>query len=461
MSDTAARLREQVSGRDETFRPIAPRNSAETGLDRTFISNLILKTMFYRQEMIDFELCDSLQLPFAVIDEHVTELRREKLIEIAGTADHSPSSYVLRISELGGKRARQALAVSHYVGPAPVSLKQYIAGFIKQVEGVRSARRDSLRQALSHLVLPRETVEQIGPAFEAGRALFLFGEPGNGKSALAAALGAAMTDNVFIPHAVEVDGQIIKVLDPIFHGISEVRGGQDDVLSHVDPQRARRSRAQAGAPSADMRPGRPLDERWVSVTRPLVFVGGELDLSMLDLRFNEREGTYEAPLHMKANGGILIIDDFGRQLVQPRDLLNRWIVPLDKNVDFLTLHTGKKFPIPFHTMVVFATNLNPSELVDDAFLRRIPYKVELRPPDREEYREIFVRECKSVGVEPSLQAIEYIFRRYYEELGVQVRACHPRDILRNIVDRARWAGTLPKLTVESLEQVCRGYFLAT
>jgi predicted ATPase with chaperone activity len=422
-----------------TFRPVAPRTSAETGLSRSFITNLILKTFYYRNDLMGHEVARSLHLQFSVIEEHLEELRREKLIEVKGADGASLAGYRFCISQLGRDRAREALKVSQYVGPAPVTLKDYTDGLIAQTSAREPVNAAVLQAGLSHLVLPHEVVQQVGPALNAQRSLFLYGSPGNGKTVLAEAIGRAMGGDLMVPHAIEVDNQVIKVNDPIFHG-DPVDGGSD------------------GDPLAALRMDRP-DERWVQVRRPVVFAGGELTLEMLDLNFNDREGFYEAPLQMKANGGVFIIDDFGRQIVEPRDLLNRWIVPLEKGVDFLSLHTGRKFPIPFSAMVIFATNLKPQDLVDEAFLRRIRYKVEMRDPEPSDYFEIFSRECRARGIEPRRDAIAHIYRSYYETKGIPVRACHPRDLLEKIVEAARWRGDAPSLEPESIDTVCRSYFL--
>lgn len=419
-----------------TTRPMAPRRSADTGLSRAFINELMLKTFYYRNEMTGLEVAKALHLAFSVIDEHLEDLRREKLIEVKGAEGTGTASYRFALSQVGRDRAREALKVSQYVGPAPVSLREYTDGLMAQSTDREPINAEILREGLSHLVLPGEVVSQVGPALNSQRSLFLYGSPGNGKTVLAEAIGRAMGGPLSIPHAIEIDGQVIKIYDPIFHGDPEP----------VEP----------GETSLDS--SRP-DDRWVRVRRPVVFAGGELTLDMLDLTFNEREGFYEAPLQMKANGGVFIVDDFGRQRVEPRDLLNRWIVPLEKGVDFLSLHTGRKFPIPFLAMVIFATNLKPQDLVDEAFLRRIRYKVEMNDPEPEDYLEIFGRECRARSIEPRREAIAYIYRTFYDGRGIPVRACHPRDILDKIVEAANWNGEAPRLTPEAIDAVCRSYFL--
>lgn len=453
-----------MSGHSSFF-PAAPRKGSETGLASSFLLNLILKTFYYRQEMLGHEVARELHLPFAVVDEYIQHLRREKLLEVGGSTTTAAATYRFQITEGGRQRAREALKVSQYVGPAPVPLEAYIDGLLAQTTTHAPANRDLLRNALAGMVLPPDIIEKIGPALECRRALFLFGNPGNGKTALAEGIGQALGGTLLIPYAVEIDGQVIKVMDPIFHGYEPT--STDAALDELQ------SNIQAGVLDDDSYGGEAavyddtiatigadrFDERWVEVQRPVVFAGGELELDMLDLTFNPREGFYEAPLHMKANGGVFIIDDFGRQLVSPRDLLNRWIVPLDKGVDFLTLHTGRKFPIPFRAMVIFATNLKPQELADEAFLRRIRYKVEIGNPSREEFVQIFWQECANAGIKPDEQAVDFIYEVYYEGMRISPRCCHPRDLLQKVVETARWRGTAPTLDRDILDLVCSSYFL--
>jgi len=326
--------------------PRAPRTSAESGLSAAFLFDLTLKTLYQQSEMRGSEVAEAMRLPFVVVEESLEALRREKLIEIRGNDGPSRAAYRYLILSAGRERAREVLAVSRYVGPAPVSLRDYTDRVNLQERGLERIPSDRLREAFSHLVLSSGTLERVGPAVAARKSIVL-----------AEAIGKALGDSIHVPHAIEMDQQVIKVYDPVFHGEEESFSSGDE-----------------GLPLSGAVP----DRRWVRARRPVVFSGGELTLEMLDLIFNAREGFYQAPLQMKATGGVFILDDFGRQMVQPRDLLNRWIVPLEKGVDYLTVHTGRKFPIPFRTLVIFATNLRPHDLVDEAFLRRIRYKVVMR-----------------------------------------------------------------------------------
>lgn len=418
--------------------PRAPRTGAETGLSPSFLLDLTLKTLYYQSEMRGFEIADALRLPFAVVEESLEALKRERLIESRGSEGANRAAYRYLILSAGRDRAREALAVSRYVGPAPVSLAAYTERVLEQNRGLERIPADRLREAFASLVLAPGTVDRIGPAVAARKSIFLHGAPGNGKSVIAEAIGKALGTMIHVPHAVEMDQQVIKVYDPVFHGAEED--------------------ATDGAGALPLA-GSMTDRRWVRARRPVVFAGGELTLEMLDLIFNPREGLYQAPLQMKANSGVFIVDDFGRQMVRPRDLLNRWIVPLEKGIDYLTLHTGRKFSIPFRTLVIFATNLRPHDLVDEAFLRRIRYKIALHDPSRQEYREIFRMECERLGIPMSDWAVAHLFREYYEAQGIKPRCCHPRDILEKVADSARFAGTEPVLDAEVLNRVCGSYFL--
>ena len=279
-------------------------------------------------------------------------------------------------------------------------------------------------------------LEQLGPAINSGKAIFLYGPPGNGKTVIAEGIGRTIGGDIFLPHALDVDGQIITIFDPVNHQLIDDEGGDTSIVAAV----AR-------------------DRRWVRIKRPVVTVGGELTLDMLDLSFNANSKFYEAPLQLKANGGVFVVDDFGRQRIRPRDLLNRWIVPLESRVDYLTLHTGKKFEIPFDVLIVFATNLDPASLADEAFLRRIPYKIYAKDPTVEEFSRIFELNCKRKNLVYDPVIVEYLLRRYYQPRGMKMRACHPRDILDQVVDLSRFQGRSPAITRELLDQACHSFFL--
>jgi predicted ATPase with chaperone activity len=278
--------------------------------------------------------------------------------------------------------------------------------------------------------------DKLGPAVNSGKSLFLYGAPGNGKTVVAEGIGRALGTDMHIPHAVDVDGQTITMYDPVSHVRSASTAASQSVISAAVH-----------------------DRRWEQIRRPVVVVGGELTLEMLDLTFNPISKFYEAPIQMKANGGVFVVDDFGRQRIPPRDLLNRWIVPLESRVDFLTLHTGRKFEIPFNVFIIFATNLKPESLADEAFLRRIPYKIRAQNPTAEEYARIFEIVCRKRGLPFDAVMVEYLMRAYYERRNIQMRACHPRDLVEQVVDMCRYQQREPLITRDMLDAACASYFL--
>jgi hypothetical protein len=297
--------------------------------------------------------------------------------------------------------------------------------------------RGRLQEGFSHLVVGDQVLEQLGPAVNAGKAVFLYGPPGNGKSVIAEGMGRTLGGHMYMPYAVEVSGHIITMYDPISHEALDAReGGSTSVISSA-----------------------PCDRRWVRIRRPVVVVGGELTLEMLDLTFNPVSKFYEAPLQLKANGGVFLVDDFGRQRMRPEDLLNRWIVPLESRVDYLTLHTGKKFQVPFDVLTVFATNLDPASLADEAFLRRIPYKIAIQDPDIEQFTKIFELNCRRRRLRFHQVMVAYLLRRHYRPLQRPLRACHPRDLIDQITALCRYRGIEPTISRELLDAACNSYFL--
>lgn len=425
---------------------VEPKSVEDTGLSPGFLSDLILKMLYYESALTGFNIAEGLKLPFHQVVEVVLDfMRKERLCEISGSSGSLVSgAFQYLISSYGRERAREVLSRNQYVGPAPVPIDLY-------AEAVRAQRirdmvigPDIVDEGLSHLVVSRELRERVGPAVNSGQSMFLYGFPGNGKTVIAEAIGSKMlVGNVYVPYAVEVDGQVITVFDPLTHNPIE---DNDPAPAH---SKSRRSRQPA--------PKR-LDARWVLCERPVVVAGGELVMESLDLNYNESAKYYEAPLQMKANGGIFLIDDFGRQLVKPRDLLNRWIVPLEKQVDYLTLHTGKKIAIPFEELIIFSTNLEPKSLVDEAFLRRIRHKILVGNPTFDEYREIFRRMCETRDVEYDEDVLVYLLETYYVKAKRSLRACHPRDIIDEARDTARYLGLPMRLTRDLVDRACQVYF---
>jgi predicted ATPase with chaperone activity len=421
--------------------PAAPADARATGLGVESIVDLVLKTMYVQGSRTGQQLTDSLRLPFDIVDDRLLWLQERKYIEVLRTLGPSRGGYVFDLSGPGRARAKEAMEASQYVGPAPVPLTVYRTWIEKQSVRNMHVSRELIRAGFGHLVMPESLLEALGPAINSAGSIFLHGDPGNGKTVIAEAIATLMRGDLFIPYAVDVDGQILLLYDPVHHEIID-----EDVPA-------------GDGPGAWLRTVEDYDRRFVRVKRPTVFVGGELSLEQLDLQYDPFTKIYQAPFQLKAAGGVLIIDDFGRQLVAPRDLLNRWIVPLEKRVDYLSLHTGVKFPVPFDSLLIISTNLNPEDLVDEAFLRRIQYKVNVDDPEPGQYEEIFRRECAKRDIPFTAHAIDHIYELYYGQKGLMPRACHPRDILTQVANIARYEGNRPRLDDEIVDRACRSYFL--
>ncbi|MDQ7028654.1 MAG: AAA family ATPase [Ardenticatenia bacterium] len=418
---------------------LEPRSIEETGLSMGFLTDLILKVVYFAGEIIARDIADTVCLPFVgVVDTVLEYLKREELVSITGSTGLGERGFRYTISQKGIQRAREALERNQYVGPAPITLDAYRKVVLRQAPNQHRVGPEDVKRALSHLVIHPTLIDRLGPAVNSGRSLFLYGPPGNGKSTIASAIARMMKGDVYVPHAVEVSGSVIKVFDQVNHKPAEEPARRETTSS----LRARR-----------------FDRRWVKINRPCIVVGGELTLETLDLIYDPVSKTYEAPFQMKANGGVFMIDDFGRQQVRPQDLLNRWIVPLESRVDFLTLQTGMKIEIPFQVLLVFSTNLDPKDLVDEAFLRRIRHKIEISNPTERQYYEIFRRVCQAKGVEFTPQAVVYLLREYYVKQKRELRSVHPRDIVDQIIDIATYRGVQPKLTKDLIDQACSAYFV--
>ena len=417
-------------------KPMAPPATiAETGLNPETLSQLLLKTLI-AGEASGSSLADQLKLPYSLLEALVQHARVEKLVEVKGTSGVGSAGYRYTLTDLGRDRAQQFMDVCRYVGPAPVPLAQYNA-YVKACMASRiPIDRDTLATGFEHLIVNRGMFDQLGPAVNSGKSLFLYGAPGNGKTVVAEGIGRALGTDMYVPHAIDVDGQIITMFDPVNHVRSTPQVESFSVVA-----------------------GASQDQRWERIRRPVVVVGGELTLEMLDLSFNPISKFYEAPIQLKANGGVFVVDDFGRQRIPPRDLLNRWIVPLESRVDFLTLHTGRKFETPFNVFIIFATNLKPESLADEAFLRRIPYKILAKNPTMDEYCRIFELNCRKRGLAFDPVMVEYLDRRYYQPRNLQMRACHPRDLVEQVVDICRYQQKAPGITRELLDMACTSYFL--
>ena len=417
--------------------PTAPSTLEAAGLKPDLVMQLALKALHFSGELTGTELARGLGLNFSVIEPVIEALVAQRHCEIAGGSMIGRSSYRFRITDGGRTRAALFLENNHYVGHAPVPLDQYCQYMRRFREAVPDrATREQVRAAFSHLVINDRVLDQLGPAINAGHSMFVYGPPGNGKTVISQAIRKLLGGALAIPHALEVEGSIIRLFDPVNH---EPIAGADE--------------------EGGLDIGQPLDRRWVVCRRPMVMVGGELTLSSLELSYNPTSGFYGAPVQTLANGGVLVIDDFGRQSCSPRDLLNRWIVPLESRVDFLTLQSGQKFELPFMALVVFATNIKPAELVDEAFLRRIHYKIFAESPTLAEFFAIFEKVCAEREIPFDRTAVEHLLHTYYRPRQVQLRGCHPRDLVDQIISLSDYLERPRRLEPDLLEAACASYFV--
>lgn len=409
----------------------------ELKFSNNLITDLILRALFNEGDISLGRFVEIIRVHQQILDDMLGWMKTERMVEVVKAGSIGRLSYVYRLTDEGAQRARDALERSQYIGPAPVPIDTYNKAILLQTGSNRHMGPDDVKKALGHLILPENFHRRIGPAVNAGSSLFLYGPPGNGKTTVAQAIAKLLggSDPIWLPYAVTVGGQLIQVYDPLVHIALETNKGVTDRFGKVD-------------------------KRWGLFQRPAVMVGGELKMDALDLRYDPTAKFYEAPLQLKANGGMFLIDDFGRQQMSPQDLLNRWIVPLESGFDFLRLQTGQTLQVPFRQLIVFSTNLDPDQLVDGAFLRRIQMKVEVGSPDEKMFYQIFSRMCQIYNVPFDKDAFLHLLKKWYAEPKRQLQSVHPRDILKTLISICNYEGVPPRLSPELIDEACRSYFVS-
>jgi predicted ATPase with chaperone activity len=422
----------QPAEADTAFLPIEPETFHAAGLTDSEVEALVLKFLIARGDASGREIAEQIKLPFVLVDELLRQIKNDQLVVHRGSAPMNDYQYEL--TDFGRERARRHVQHCSYFGSAPVSLTDYVASVEAQSLTQQQPSVDSLHQAFSDLLLNRKMLDRLGPAINSGRGLFLYGAPGNGKTSIAERVTAAFGKHIWIPRAIGIDGEILRLFDPVIH--------QEAPLS----------------PNQGLIDQRRVDKRWVRIRRPTIVAAGELTMSSLEVSVNAATGISEAPLQLKSNCGTLVIDDFGRQRCSIVELLNRWIVPLEKHYDFLNLANGKKIQVPFDQLLVFSTNLEPRDLVDEAFLRRIPYKIEVSDPTENEFRELFKFMAGKLGFEYRDEPVEHLIDKHYREAGRPFRFCQPRDLLLQVRNYCAYHKRPPELTAEYFDLACENYF---
>jgi hypothetical protein len=416
----------------QPFRPKAPETLEETGLTFEEIERLILKFLLAKGSARGRAIANQVRLPFQITDPILKQLKQEQLLAFKGSAEMG--DYDFAITEFGRERARRYSEECTYFGSAPVTLPDYLQAMAAQSIAKQQATEEDLRRAFNDLVVSQRMLDRLGPAINSGRGMFLFGSPGNGKTSIAERVTRSFGTTIWIPRTLGIDGDIIRLYDPGVHDAVETET-QEGILNLSG-----------------------IDRRWVQIVRPTVAAGGELTMSELEVTQNAQTKICEAPLQLKSNCGVLIIDDFGRQTMPVETLLNRWIVPLEKRFDFLNIPSGKKIQVPFDQLIIFSTNLEPKDLVDGAFLRRIPYKIEVPDPTEEQFRDLCKLMAPNLGFEYDAAAIDYLIEKHYKQAGRPFRACQPRDLMLQVKNFCSFKQSAKKLSEEAFDIAIENYF---
>jgi hypothetical protein len=416
----------------DAFMPIEPESLAEAQLSEVMVEELSLKFLLSRGNATGRETADQLKLSFKIVDETLRQLKADQLVVYRSTA--AMNDYQYQLTDMGRERARRYAEHCSYFGAAPVSLKDYVASVEAQSLTKQHPTAEDLKVAFADLLLSPRMFRRLGPAINSGRGLFLYGAPGNGKSSIAERVTKAFGNTIWIPRAIGFDGEILRLFDPSNHEEAPLEG-TDGLIDN-----------------------RRIDKRWIRIERPTIVVGGELTMSSLEVTLNTSTGISESPLQLKSNCGTLVIDDFGRQRMSTDELLNRWIVPLEKRFDFLNLPNGKKVQVPFDQLIVFSTNLEPRDLVDDAFLRRIPYKIDVVDPTEEEFRQLFRMMAPKLGFTHVETAVDYLIDTHYRPVNRPFRCCQPRDLLLQIRNYCNFQKEPLDMTPELFDFAVENYF---
>ncbi|MBY0587724.1 AAA family ATPase [bacterium] len=416
---------------EDVFHPAPPVRFEELGVPETFLDGLICKELLIAGAISGRQLAENACIPFGMIEPRLLALRSRSFIVHRGSAPLN--DYIYALSEQGRDFAQALMEASSYRGAVPVTLDEYLNGVEAQSIRAEAPKRAQLEACCRDISVEASIFDDLGPAVNAGAGLFLYGEPGNGKTTLAERIAQCFGQSIWIPRALYIDGEIVKLFDGSYH--EEIQSAGSGIIKDKDA-----------------------DRRWVRIKRPTVMVGGELTMDALEIRHNAKTNVSEAPLQMKSNGGVLLIDDFGRQRMNPAELLNRWIVPLEKNYDFVSLSNGKKIQVPFDQMIIFSTNIDPRQLVDEAFLRRISYKIHVKDPCEEEFRHLFKLAANKLGFKLDVASLSYLIEKHYREKNRSFRRCHPRDLLRQVKSYCAYNDLPVEMKSEFFDIVCRCYF---